>query len=382
MSNLAVLLASLAVLLGLARVFGAAAVRVGQPAVVGEIACGLLVGVALPALPSSVDITVDAIAQLGLALFLFVVGARVAPSLTGRQAVVPACGAAVVPFVLGAVLAWWLAPRHAPAGTVVFVLFAGSAMAVTAFPVLARILAERDMLDGPGGRRALSAAAITDACAWVMLAVVSGVVRHTPVWTLLLAIPILLGLLVIVRPWFGRLAARLSRPAATTLMVVVACAAAAATDAVGLHAAIGAFLAGVAVGRSARSVDPAALIAPHSALLVPLYFVLVGRHVDLGALDPLLVLEMAAVIAVAVVGKGGGAYAGARLAGVPRHDAAEFAVLMNTRGVTELVFVSVGLGMGVIDSGFYTAMVVMALVTTAMTGPLLNRLRTEVANHV
>jgi Kef-type K+ transport system membrane component KefB len=117
--------------------------------------------------------------------------------------------------------------------------------------------------------------------------------------------------------------------------------------------------------------------------LVPLYFVLVGRHVDLGDLDLLLVCENAAVIAVAVVGKSGGAYAGARLAGVPRRDAVEFATLMNTRGVTELVFVSVGLGLGVIDSGFYTAMVVMALVTTAMTGPLLTRLqRTEVARHV
>jgi Kef-type K+ transport system membrane component KefB len=287
----------------------------------------------------------------------------------------------VVPFALGALLAWWLAPRHAPMGAGVFVVFAGSAMALTAFPVLARILAERDMIDGPGGRRALSAAAVTDACAWVMLAVVAGAVRHTPVWTLLLVVPVLVGLLTIARPWFGRFAAGLSEPAATTLMVAVACAGAAATDAVGLHAAIGAFLAGVAAGRADA---PAGLVAPHSALLAPLYFVLVGRHVDLGDLDPVLVLEIAAVVAVAVVGKGGGAYAGARLAGAPRRDALEFAALMNTRGVTELVFVSVGLGMGVIDSGFYTAMVVMALVTTAMTGPFLNRLsrRTEVVRSV
>lgn len=381
MSDLAVLLAVLAILLGMARVVGVAAVRVGQPAVVGEIAFGLLVGVVLstgPALPVAVGTTLDAIAQLGLVLFLFAVGARLAPSMTSRRAssaVVPAVGAAVVPFVLGGLLAWGLAPRHAPAGTVVFVLFIGSAMAVTAFPVLARILAERGMIDQPGGRRALSAAAITDACAWAVLAVVAGAVRHTQVWTLLLAIPILLAFLVLGCPWFGRVAARLSRPAATTLMVVVACAGAAATDAIGLHAAIGAFLAGVAVGRSAPRVDPAALVVPHSSLLVPLYFVLVGRHVDLGDLDLLLVAETVAVVGVAVVGKCGGAFLGARLAGVSRRDATEFAVLMNTRGVTELVFVSIGLGLGVIDSGFYTAMVLMALVTTAMTGPLLNRLR-------
>lgn len=381
MSDLAILLAALAVLLGLARVVGVAAVRVGQPAVVGEIAFGLLVGVVLsvgPALPVTVGTTLDAIAQLGLALFLFAVGARLAPSMTGRRAssaVVPAVGAAVVPFALGALLAWWLAPRHAPAGTAVFVLFVGSAMAVTAFPVLARILAERGMLDQPGGQRALSAAAITDAGAWAVLAVVAGAVRHTQAWSLLLAVPILVAFLVLGCPWFGRFAARLSRPAATTLMVVVACAGAAATDAVGLHAAIGAFLAGVAVGRSAPALDPAALVVPHSSLLVPLYFVLVGRRLDLAELDLRLVGEAAAVIVVAVVGKCGGAYLGARLGGVPRHEAVEFAVLMNTRGVTELVFVSIGLGLGVIDGGFYTVMVVMALVTTAMTGPLLSRLR-------
>jgi Kef-type K+ transport system membrane component KefB len=380
MSDLAVLLAALAVLLGLARICGTVAVRLGQPAVVGEIACGILVGAALstgPAFPAAVDTPLSAFAQLGLALFLFTIGARLAPAMTGRgYPLVPALGAAVVPFALGAVLALWLADRHAPAGTPVFVLFVAAAMTVTAFPVLARILAERGMLDEPVGQRALSAAAVIDAGAWTVLVFVTAALHDgTRVWSLVLALPMLLVLLGIGRPWFGRWVAGLSRPAATTLGFGLACAGAAATDAIGLHAAIGAFLLGYAVGRSAPRTDLAALVAPHSTVLVPLYFVLVGRSVDLGDLDLALIAETAAIVVVGVVGKCGGAYLGARLAGTSRRSAAEFAVLMNTRGVTELVFVSIGLGLGVIDGAVYTAMVVMALVTTAMTGPLLNRLR-------
>src|SRR6266545_2896328 len=146
MSDLTLLLGALAVLLSLARVFGSAATRLGQPTVIGEIACGLLVGVALragPGLPVRVSTTLDAIAQLGLALFLFCVGARLTPSMTAARvtaALVPALGATIVPVTLGALLALWLAQRHAPAGAPAFVLFTAAAMAVTAFPVLARIL--------------------------------------------------------------------------------------------------------------------------------------------------------------------------------------------------------------------------------------------------
>jgi hypothetical protein len=122
------------------------------------------------------------------------------------------------------------------------------------------------------------------------------------------------------------------------------------------------------------ALDPAALVTPVASLLAPLYFVLVGRAVDLGRLDARLAADIAAVAAVAVVGKLAGAYLGARLGGLAPHPAGVFAVLMNTRGVTELVFVAIGLGLGVIDGALYTAMVVMALATTAMTGPLLTRL--------
>ena len=358
MSDIGQLLAVIGVLLGLARFAGWAVARLGQPAVVGEIGCGLLLG---PLLPARFGPSLDAVAQLGLTLFLFCVGARLTPSLTGprvRAAVVPAIGATAVPLVLGALLALWLAPRHALAGTWPFVVFVAAAMAVTAFPVLARILTERGMLDSADGQRALSAAALTDAFAWTTLAFLAGTPR-----AIVLALALLLVLFTVVRRAVARWPAR-----ADAVMVVVPCGCAAVTDAAGLHAAIGAFLAGVAIGRSVSTVEPV------GTLLAPLYFVLVGRNVDLGTLDLRLVWETAAVIGVAVVGKCGGAYLGARAAGQPRHDAAVFAALMNTRGVTELVFASVGLNLRVIDSGCYAAVVTMALATTAMTGPILGRL--------
>jgi Kef-type K+ transport system membrane component KefB len=377
MPELAVLFAALAVLLGLARLAGRAMALLGQPAVLGEILCGVALAPAGHVLPGSVESTLTAIAQLGLVLFLFTAGARLAPSMTAahlKAAVVPALGALLVPLAMGAVLAVLLARRHAPAGTGLFVVFAAAAMAVTALPVLARILAERGLLDDVAGRRALSAAAVTDVAAWALLAIAAASLHG---WSATSPLPVVLALAALpglARARFGRWVARLSPLSATVVLVVVACAAAAVTDAAGLHPAIGAFFAGAVLGHAVPAIDPAALVAPAGSLLAPLYFVLVGRTVDLGGFDVVLAAETAAIVAVALAGKYGGAYLGARLAGVPPHPAGVFAALMNTRGVTELVFVSIGLGLGVIDSAFYTAMVVMALVTTAMTGPLLTRL--------
>ena len=382
MSNLTILLITLAVALSLARGCGALLSRLGQPAVIGEIACGVLLAALLPTgfyLPPPVSVAVDGTAQLGLILFLFTAGARLASSLSGRQigaAVAPALGAALVPFVLGAGVAVWLAPRHATSGTGTFVVFAGAAMAVTALPVLARILADRDLLTTAAGQRALTVAALIDAAAWIALAVATARLHDAtrPVWAPLVFMAVLGVLLLIFEPWFARRLARLSRAGAVTLMIVLACGAAAVTEIAGLHAAIGAFAAGVVVGKSGVLPDLAGLVAPIGAVLVPLYFVRAGWQVDLRGFDTALITETVVVIVVAVLGKFGGAYAGARITGQTRRSAAEFATLMNTRGVTELAFLSIGLSLGVIDSAFYAAMVVMTMVTTAMTGPLLNAL--------
>lgn len=377
MPELAVLLGAFAVVLGLARLAGAAAVRLGQPAVFGEILCGVALAPLLRLLPVSAGLALTALAQFGLVLFLFAAGARLAPSMTRvrlKSAVVPALGATLVPFALGAVLAVWLAQRHARAGSGAFVIVVAAAMAVTALPVLARILAERGLFDAVTGQRALSAAAVSDVAAWTALAVAAAS-RHG--WSATSAWPALAALAVV--PWlardrFRRWAARLSRPSATAVLAGLACAAAAGTEAAGLHPAIGAFFAGVVIGHAVPELDPAALLTPAGSLLVPLYFVLVGREVDLRLLDAGLAADIAAVVAVAVAGKLGGAYLGARCGGLDPHPAGVFAVLMNTRGITEIVFAGIGLGLGLVDGALYTALVVMALVTTAMTGPLLTRL--------
>ncbi|MEV4058192.1 cation:proton antiporter [Amycolatopsis sp. NPDC049688] len=376
MPELAVLLAAFAVVLGLARLAGAAAVRLGQPAVAGEILCGVALAPLLRLLPGSAGLALTALAQLGLVLFLFAAGAHLAPSMTRarlKSAVVPALGATLVPFALGAVLAVWLAQRHARAGSGAFVIVVAAAMAVTALPVLARILAERGLSDAITGQRALSAAAVSDVVAWTALAIAAAS-RHgwsvTSAWPALAAIAVPCLALEGVR----RRAARLSRPSATAVLAGLACAAAAATEAAGLHPAIGAFFAGVVLGHAVPELDPAALLAPAGSLLVPLYFVLIGRQVDLGLLDAGLAADIAAVVGVAVLGKLGGAYLGARCGGLDPHPAGVFAVLMNTRGITEIVFAGIGLNLGLVDGALYTAMVVMALVTTAMTGPLLTRL--------
>ncbi|NBH07213.1 cation:proton antiporter, partial [Amycolatopsis sp. SID8362] len=172
MPDLAVLLAVLAGVLGLARLAGWALTRLGQPAVLGEILCGVALAPAARLLPAPVDATLTSIAQLGLAVFLFAAGAHLTPSMTWtKTAVIPALGATLVPLGAGAVLALWLAPRHSPAGTGAFVVFVAAAISVTALPVLARILAERGLLGTATGRRALGTAAVTDVTAWTLLAI-------------------------------------------------------------------------------------------------------------------------------------------------------------------------------------------------------------------
>ena len=223
------------------------------------------------------------------------------------------------------------------------------------------------------GRPSPSAAAVTDGLSWTLLAIAAASLHG---WSATSPLPAAL----VAIPWlahgrFRTWIARLSQPSATTFMVAFAFAAAAVTDAAGLHPAIGAVFAGAAAGHAVPAIDPAALVAPVGVLLVPLYFVQVGLTVDFGLFDPGLAAETAVLVAVAVLGKCGGAYLGARLGGVARRPAGVFAALMNTRGVTEIVFVGIGLSLGVIDRALSTAMVVMALATTAMTGPLLTRLR-------
>jgi Kef-type K+ transport system membrane component KefB len=265
-------------------------------------------------------------------------------------------------------------------------LFMGTAMAITAFPVLARILQDRGLTGQPLGTLAISVAAIDDLASWILLAAVVAFARTGSAWgaltpLLLTAIWALL-LLVGLRPlrrWLERSDRRSGElgPLVQTGLLAGALLSGAVTEWIGVHLIFGAFLWGLAMPRSARllQAQQGQLNAVVVRLMLPLFFAVSGLNTRLTALDrPELWGAMALVLLVAVSGKFCGAWAMARLSGVPAREAQALGWLMNTRGMTELVILNVGLSLGVISTTLFSIGVVMAIATTLMAGPLLERL--------
>jgi len=395
--------AALAVILVAARASGAVARRMGQPAVVGEIVAGLALGPSLLGLfpgdlphvlfPAATRPVLGAIAQLGLVLFLFLIGLEADASLVRGQARVAlsvSLGSIALPFALGVPLALVLHARHgtgAAAQLLPFVLFIGASLSITAFPVLARILTERRMDRTPLGTLALATASLDDVIAWSLLAVVVAIVlTGSAVGALGVAAGAVAFSLVLafgVRPLASRLAAGLAARSpgrdaplsagAFALVLAGVLAAAWTTDAIGVHLVFGAFAFGVffpadpalreAVARRVEAV---------TVLLLPVFFVVTGLDVDLSTVSAGGLGELALILLVAVGGKVGGAFIAARLHGVDGRRSLALGLLANTRGLTELVILGVGRQLGVLDGELFGLMVVMALVTTAMAGPLLD----------
>ncbi len=278
--------------------------------------------------------------------------------------------------------AFYLYPSLAPAGVPrsAFVLFFGVAMSVTAFPVLARILADRHMSKTPLGTLALTCAAIWDVSAWCLLAVVLGVLRvggGSGLLTIALTVAFIVLMFVVVRPAAVRLFARLEARSADETAIAVALAsmiaAALATDAIGIHAIFGAFLAGAVIpseSRLAPTVDRR--LGKVAKLLLPAFFAFAGTRTEVGLLSG--VGEWAtclSIIFLATAGKFGGAMVAGRATGLRWRHAAALGALMNTRGLMEIIVLNVGLDLGIITPTLFTMMVVMALATTIATAPLL-----------
>ncbi|GGO36705.1 cation:proton antiporter [Streptomyces lasiicapitis] len=395
-----------ALILALARGLGALAARIGQPPVVGEILGGILLGPTLfggffadHLFPSDVRPLLTALADVGVALFMFVVGLELEHRvLRGRTRVSAgaALGSTLVPFVLGVGLALWLLRDHDTEQRTAFIVFMGLAVSVTAFPVLARILADRGLSRTEIGGIALATAALVDVVAWSALAGVQAVVGGADdYWRVTLLVPFT-ALLVALRPVLRRLlgsggsggsggagkagaAGSPTRLSANRFGVVLvgALLSAAATEAMGMHYIFGAFLFGAVLPRDAAGAlrDEVCERTGHvTSLLLPVYFVVAGLKVDLRGVGLNGLLELAVIILVAVAGKFLGTYAGARSQGLSPHSSGRLAALMNTRGLTELVILGVGLQLGLLEQSLYSLMVVMALVTTAMTGPVLTLL--------
>ncbi|GAA2309543.1 hypothetical protein GCM10010234_61930 [Streptomyces hawaiiensis] len=388
-----------AVVLGLARSFSAAARKVGQPPVVGEIVAGILLGSTLLSSrwgPWGEMVPLDgvrpllgALADVGLAMFMFVIGYEMDHSFFragGRTTLNVAAGSTLVPLAGGCLVALPFAAEHGPSGSAGFVLFTGVALSVTAFPVLARILADRRLNRTAVGRFTMAAAAVNDLAAWVLLAGVVACFGTGGQWRVALVPLYLLVLVCVVRP----LMARLLRPRDTeeglrapailmlTTGLMISCA---ATEWLGVHFIFGAFAFGAVMPRVGlnrlRTEVMERMEQAGTQVLLPVYFVVAGTGVDLAAFDGSSMGLLVAALAVAVSTKMTGAYLGARTSGLHRDDALTVSVLMNTRGLTEVVILTVGLRMGLIDEEFYSVLVVVAVLTTAMTGPLLDRVRRE-----
>ncbi|MFH9468780.1 cation:proton antiporter [Streptomyces clavifer] len=396
--QLQILFFDIALILIMARGLGHLATRIQQPPVVGEILAGVLLGPTLLSgamsetlFPDEVRPMLIGIANLGVALFMFAIGLEIEGKTlkgNGRVTAAAAIGSTVVPFVLGIGLAFVLLARHHTPDTGAFVVFIGLAVSVTAFPVLARILTDRGLSRTTIGGIALATAAFVDVVAWAALAAVNASVgaggSH---WLVALILPYLAVMLFVVRPLLSRYLTPAGKPAPATplvfaVVVIGALLSAAATEAMGMHHIFGAFLFGLVVprkGAAALRADIHDRTGHLTSLLLPVYFVVAGFQVDLSGIGTSGLLELALILVVAVLGKFGGTYFGARSQRLPRQSAATLAALMNTRGLTELVILGVGLKLGLLDGSLYSLMVVMAVVTTVMTGPLLSRIRAGTA---
>jgi Kef-type K+ transport system membrane component KefB len=295
----------------------------------------------------------------------------------------------VVPLVLGTLLAFGMFGSFAPprVGRGPFVMFIAVSMSITAFPVLARILIDHGLYRTALGALAMACAAVDDVTGWCLLAAVVAVsASGSPlqaVTTALMAVGFLLGMLYVVRPLLARWAARAGRAGSENVVLVVLfsglCLAALATGEIGVQDMFGAFLFGVVTPRGNAMVDRSTARMREFAVpvLLPLFFACTGLSTDVGLLgaDPAKWAWTAALLAVAVVGKWSGGTGAARLAGQSWRDAMAIGTLMNCRGLTELVVLNVGLQLGVIGPELFTMLVLMALVTTAMTAPGLRWLR-------
>lgn len=385
-------LLQLLVVLGVARLAGVLSRRFGQPAVVGEMLAGLalgpsLLGLAWPDLhalvfPADGVRGLQLISQFGVLVFLFAAGAEFPLSQARRERGIAggvALAGIALPFLLGVLLAWPLSARHAPEGTpaLAFALFLGVALSVTAFPVLLRILDERGYRQTPIGRLAVACAAISDACAWALLGAIVAWVRGEGLlgWAAAMATVGALALLLLrgLRPWLARREA--ASPARNPLIGLVALALAAAlvTELVGLHLLFGAFLAGLAVSAAptlrtvvAHQIEPFA-----AALLVPLFFASTGLTVRVDLLGGGEWAWFGLLVVVATLGKLGGTVLAARACGVDRRNALRLGAMMNTRGLMELIVLALGYELGLIDARLYAMLVLVAIATTLMTGPLL-----------
>ncbi|HWK75441.1 MAG TPA: cation:proton antiporter [Povalibacter sp.] len=393
------LLLQLVVILTTARVLGLLLRYLGQPAVIGEMAAGIVLGPIVfgffaPELHADIFAkgslgALNGLSELGLVLFMFIVGAELRLPMGVRQQLVSASWigslSVLVPMLLGLGVAALVHQELAPAGVTFwpFALFMASAMSITAFPVMARILKDRKATSTTVGRLSLTGAAVADALAWIMLALVVVLAGSGRDWsqfsrTVAGLAALALILFFVVRPVVASLLARFAsdgRPEGSLLAILLigAFGCAYVTEILGVHAVFGAFLFGVSLPRDDRLLVSLIERIEHVALIVmmPIFFALAGLNTTAGAFVGAGFGALMLILAAAVFGKIFGGALGARISGQPWRLSFAVGSLMNARGLMELIVIKVGLDIGVISNELFTMLMVMALITTIMTGPLL-----------
>ena len=400
MPNLLTLILQIVVIIAASRGVAVLFQRLRQPKVIGEMFAGIMLGPSLfgwlaPHLsaslfPASSLGYLNALSQVGIVIYMFLVGLALNPRdlrERGHVAVLTSHVSIIAPFVLGATLALFLYPRLSDDSVSFtgFALFMGAAMSITAFPVLARILTDRNMLGTSLGALAIACAAVDDVTGWCILAYIVVIIRvyqnsALPLWGMLAG----LGAFLVFMLYPGkRLLAGLERiykregylsENVVALMVVIVLGAALITEKLGLHLLFGSFLAGVVMPKEAGFVrhvlekfESATVV-----ILLPLFFAFTGLRTSIGLIAGSgMWFFFAAILLVAIIGKLFGSMLAARAAGTRWREAAGLGILMNTRGLMELVILNIGLDIGVISPALFSMLVLMALATTFMTAPLL-----------
>lgn len=396
---LAILILQISTIIVVARIFGALANKIGQPTVIGEIIAGIVLGPSLLGLlspeissfifpPASLG-NLQFLSQIGLILFMFIIGMELDIKVLKNKAdaaVVVSHASIIFPYALGVGLAYILFNRFAPEGIsfLEFALFMGIAMSITAFPVLARIIQERGLTKTNLGIMAITCAAADDVTAWCILAAVVAIVKAgsfvSALYTIGLATAYVLTMLYAVQPLLKKMgdvyvAKEMVNKKVVGIVFLLLLLSSYMTEIIGIHALFGAFLAGVIMPQNmnfkkilTEKIEDISLV-----LLLPLFFVFTGLRTQIGLLNEgNLWLVCLLIIFVAVLGKFGGSAIAARVVGQSWKESLSIGVLMNTRGLMELIVLNIGYDLGILSPEIFAMLVIMALATTFLTGPSLD----------
>lgn len=399
MHPMAILLLQIITIIVAARIFGFLCKKIKQPTVIGEIAAGIFLGPSFIGMycPSYSEFlfpvqslgNLQFLSQIGLILFMFIIGMELDINVLknkAKEAVVISHASIIFPFSLGIALSYFIYTEFAPSNIkfIAFSLFIGISMSITAFPVLARIVQERGLSKTKLGAIAITCAAADDITAWCLLAAVIAIVKAGSVvstlYTILSAIAYVIIALKVVRPFLKNVGAKYSDKESLSKPVVglffgILILSSYATEVIGIHALFGAFMAGVIMPTQAnfRSIFIEKVEDVSLVLLLPLFFVFTGLRTQIGLLNELHLWKIClAIVAVAVTGKFVGSSLAAKFVGQSWKDSLSIGALMNTRGLVELVVLNIGYDLGVLGPEIFTMLVIMALVTTVMTGPALD----------